>query len=253
MGDKDLVVASVGKISRWTKDGQYISEYTYNPQNALNPQMLKNGNFLGLGVSQEDDKKLYRQVFLCDGKMNRIKEVYKAEHVFQGPGKGLKAMGKVFSYNSSQDQIYLPGAEENEVNAYSLDMTPKFTVSVPKDNRAVDQEFKDRFMDELNADPNLKGQMEFLKPIIFPDKYPSISFFAADEDVLYVFTWNFGKDSLEYYSFATKDGKALGQNKVPIRFQGSLSPYPVTFNKGIVYQLVENEDEEWELVSASLK
>jgi hypothetical protein len=251
--NQELVVTSLGKISRWSKKGEYISEQAFNLQNALNAQILKNGQFIGLGITQGEGQKAYRTVFLCDEKMNRIKEIYKAPHIFQGAGKGLVALDKVFLYITYEDQIYLPGKEDNQVAVYSLDMQPKYTVSIPKDNRSVDQAFKDRYMAELNADPNIKNQMEFLKPIIFPDKYPAISFFDAEGKMLFVFNWNFGKESLEYYSFDNTNGKALGKGQVPIKFQGSLSPYPVVFYKGIVYQLVENDDEEWELISSPLK
>lgn len=251
--NNNLFVASIGKISKWSLKGEYVSELTYNPQNALFPQLLKNGNFLGMSVLQGDDKKLYRAVFLCDEKVNRIKELYRAEHTFQGPGKGLIAVWKVFQHLGYEDHIYLPGKEENQIDVFTLDMKPKYTITVPKDNRSIEQAFKDRFMDEINSNPALKGQLEILKPIIFPDKYPSISFFGAEGQKLFVFTWNFGKDSLEYYSFDTNSGKALGKSQATIQFQGSLSPYPVTFKNGQVYQLVENEDEEWELISSPLK
>lgn len=251
--NQELVVASIGKISRWTLDGKYIGEFSHNPQASLLPQLMKNNKFLALSVGQGDDKKLYRYVNLYDEKMNRIKEVYKCEHSFQ-PGKGLQVMEKkVFAYVASDDSIFLPGKEDNQVDVFTLDMQPKFTVTVPWDNRSVDQAFKDKIMVELQANPSLKGQLEFLKPIGYPEKYPAISFFGADGKKLYVFTWNWGKDSLEYYSFDTGSGKELGKHKMPVRFQTTLQPYPMTFKNNMLYQLVENEDEEWELISTPLQ
>ncbi len=252
--NNQLVVASVGKISRWNLNGDYISEFTYNPQNGLNPQYLRNNKFIALGVTQGEDQKLYRIVILCNEKMDRIKEIYRAEHAFQGAGKGLKVMEKkVFSYVANEDRIFLPGKEDNQIDAYDLDMKLLFTVSVPPDNRTLDQAFKDRLMEEITTNPNIKNQLEFLKPIIFPDKYPAISFFGAEGKRLFIFTWNWGKDTLEYYSFDTANGKELGKHNVLIKFQGAVSPYPITFKNNKVYQLVENEDEEWELISTPLQ
>lgn len=251
--NSEIVVASIGKISRWTLNGKYISELSHNPQNGFLPNLLKNGRFLAITTTQGDDKQLYRSLFLCDEKMNRIKELYKQVHNFQ-PGKGTIVLPeKPWNYTSDEHHIYLPGKENNQVDAFDLDLKLKYTVTVPQDDRSLDQEFKDRMMEEINADPTIKQNPDLFKPFIFPDKYPSISFFGAEEKKLLVFTWNWGKDSLEYYCFDNTNGKILGKFKIPVRFQSAVQPYPFTFKNGKLFQIVENEDEEWELISTPLQ
>jgi hypothetical protein len=81
----------------------------------------------------------------------------------------------------------------------------------------------------------------------FPDYFPPISSFFIDNNKVYAGTYNLQGDTLEFYIFSLK-GKLLKKQFVTFSFiEGSLQPYPLTMKNGKLYQLIENEEEEWEL------
>lgn len=247
----ELLISSLGKLSRWTKDGKFISEFQYLPTNAFMPQALKNGRFIGMGNRQEDQK-IFRTVVICDDKMNRVKEIYADELNFQ-PGKGLVALSQVFQFARDDDFIILPGKKDNELEVFDLELKLLRTISVPEDKRSVDKAFRDDFMSEMERNPATRDYIEMLKPIRYPDTYPAISFFYAEKGRLYVFTWKRDGDNWEYFSFNLADGRRLSQAKAPLLRQSTIQPYPLALFGNRLFQLVENEDDDWMLISTEMK
>jgi len=247
----ELLISSLGKFSRWTKDGEFISEFQYNLTNVFMPQLLSDGRFIGTGNRQEDQKSFLTLV-ICDEKMNRVKEIYANEINFQ-PGKGLVALSQVFSFARDDNFIVIPGNKDNELEVLDLELKVLRTISVPEDKRSVDKAFRDDVITELERNPATKDFFEMLKPITFPASYPAISFFYTDQQgKLFVFSWKREGDNLEYHSFNLADGRKLHTGQALMR-ESPIRPYPPAFFNNHLYQLVENEDDDWMLISTELK
>ena len=92
-----------------------------------------------------------------------------------------------------------------------------------------------------------KQQYEELKHrLAFPDYFPEIGNFQVTDNKIYVSTWKVENGSNEWFIFDLQ-GKLLKRLFVPIVFLMPLEPYPYTVKNGKLYQLIETEDEQWEL------
>jgi hypothetical protein len=238
-----IIVNSFGKISYFTKQGEFIKEVKTKSL-AVFLQPLGD-NFLGMSAAAEDGVR-YRTINLYDSELNKLKEIYRAKHDFQGPGSGLKILTKAFTFQAYKDKILLPGKDDATVDIFDREMKKLFSIHLDQEKRKVDQKFKDTVIKRIETDPTTKNYFHLLKPIIFPDYFPTIAAFFVDDGTIYVMTWKIENSINEFFTY-DMSGKFKKRLLIPIQYETELQPYPITINKGKLYQIVENEEEEvWE-------
>jgi hypothetical protein len=87
---------------------------------------------------------------------------------------------------------------------------------------------------------------ELTHRLAFPDYFPGIEDFQVTDNKIYVSTWKVENGGNEWFIFDLQ-GKLLKRLFVPIAFLMPLEPYPYTVKNDNLYQLIENENEQWEL------
>jgi hypothetical protein len=243
-----LIVSSIRKISYFTKQGEYINEV--KAVNLALRLRLFGDKFLGW--SQARDKGIiYSTVNLYDSKLNKLKEIYRVEDNFQGPGRGLKIMRKPFSYHAYNGKILLPGSDDASIDVFDHNMNKRFTIRLNQKRRELGEDFKKKLLHYFKTSPESKNIYEpYLKPIIFPEYFPVIAnFFVDDMDggTIYAQTWKRENDANEFFTYDMK-GKFKKRTMIPIRYETDIQAYPTLINKGKLYQIVEDEKtEQWEL------
>ncbi len=87
------------------------------------------------------------------------------------------------------------------------------------------------------------------KRLYFSDTFPAIWALILDRGAgrFYVMTWKRDKDKKFEMFVYTMDGKPVKKVFIPFVLADPLRPYPFYIYNGRLYQLIENEDEEWEL------
>jgi hypothetical protein len=65
-------------------------------------------------------------------------------------------------------------------------------------------------------------------------------------------TWNIKDAGIECFIY-NSGGELLSHNFIPFAFRDAITPFPLTIHRGKFYQVIENEDEEWELHVSSIK
>lgn len=237
-----IIVNSFGKISYFTKQGEFIKEVK-TKSIALFLQALGDG-FLGMSVTAQDGVS-YRTINLYDSELNKLKEIYRAKHDFQA-GKGLKVLTKPFIYQAYEDKIILPGKDDATIDVFDKEMKKLLSIHLDQEKRKVDQKFKDAVINLFKTNPATKNYFEMLKPITFPDYFPTIRAFFVDDGTIYVMTFKMENNANEFFTYDIS-GKFKKRLLIPIQYETELQPYPITLNKGKLYQIVENEEkEEWE-------
>lgn len=95
---------------------------------------------------------------------------------------------------------------------------------------------------------------DFLKKMIkFKDYFPAIQLFLIDNDKIYIPTYRQQKEDYELFIYGT-NGKFLKQVYFPLKYIDVLQPYPFTIKNNILYQLIENDENEvWELHAVEIK
>jgi hypothetical protein len=239
-----LIINSLGKLSFFTKKGEFIKEIRTMP-NFFNFQPIGD-QFLGLGQAFEE-KALYNTVNIFDNELKKIKEVYRADSGLKGPGKGIQVLSKPFLYQGYKQMIVLPGQDDSMIDAYDLQMKKLFTITVKCEKLKVPQDFKDKVIHYFKTSARTKDIYEILlKPVSFPEYYPVFQAFFVVDDLFFVMTWKKENEKNEFFIYDLA-GKFMKKTWIPLVYQNELELYPITINDGKLYQLIEDPDSEGRL------
>jgi len=247
MQDK-LLINSMGKISYYTKEGEYLEEIKTKGGISFLYQPLGE-NYVGRGIGVKDDTR-YVSINLYDKNLNKIKTLLNREDDNQF-GKGvIKILNSTLSYMTFNDKLYLWDGSDFEIQVFNKDA--KEIMTIKRDNykrRKFTDEDKQMIFDEIKNDPNQRPYMDMIKKMaVFPDEWPAIAGAFERDNIIYVSTFKaLDKTTYEFMIFDS-EGKFVHSMYLPLKFQTALRPYPLSVKNGMVYQLIENEDEEeWEL------
>lgn len=245
-----IIVNSFGKISYFTKQGEFIKEVK-TKSIAVFLQPLGD-NFLGMSEAAQDGVR-YKTINLYDSELNKLKEIYRDKHNFQRPGSGIKILTKAFTFQVYEDKILLPGKDDATIDVFDKEMKKLLSIHLDQEKIKVDQQFKDTVIKRLKTDPITRNYFEALKPITFLDYFPTIRAFFVDDGTIYVLTWKIENKANEFFTY-DMNGKFKKRLLIHIQYETELQPYPITINKGKLYQIVENEEEEvWEFHMSKIK
>lgn len=240
---KDIIINSLGKVSYFTKKGEFLREI--KPMANFYGFQPIGKEFLALGQSYEV-KALFNTVNLFDADLKKIKELYRADSGMKGPGKGIQVLQKPFLFQAYKNRILLPGNQDNFIDIYDTEMKKLFTIKVKQQNLKVTQKFKDQVIHFLKTSARTKDIYEaLLKPVTFPVYYPDIQAFFVVDDRIYVMTWKKKQQKNQFYIYDMK-GTFIKEYWIPLAYQNELELYPITLKNGKLYQLIEDpESEEW--------
>lgn len=247
--DDRLLVNSFRKISSFTKDGRFISELKAGQgagRGSFYP--LANG-FVGRGAIMEKGE-MYLTINFFDSNLRKGKELYRMKSARQFSGK-IKILKQSFIYRTHGNKMFVVGKSGFIIDV--LDQNGKLLFSI---NREYE---KRKFTpeDEKNMREVLKSlnyqQYEMLQHRLqFPEFYPEIEDFLITDGKIYVFTYKIENNKVETFTFSL-DGKFLKKMYVHLAYQTPILPYPFKVRNGKIYQVIENDDEEWELHVSAIK
>ncbi len=246
-----IIVNSFGKLSFFTKKGEYIEEKRALSRGVFFQPLGK--NYIGRSFKAVEGTR-YDTYNLYDGTLKTIREVAAAPSQFQ-QGKGTFAVSKPFIAIVHKGKVIMPGKDDASIDIFDEEFKKISTITLKQEKRTIPQEFKDGIINFYKTDPGMKNMYQYLKPIRFPDAFPVISTFFPVDDKIYVATWfREKKGEIIKNEFLVYDleGKFIKRLLVPIKYMNVIGPYPMAIAKGKFYQLVENDNEEWELHVSAL-
>jgi hypothetical protein len=230
-----IFVNSIGKILFFTREGEYIKELkSPEPQTRYKPLGKKY-----VGRRETVEKGVYYGIIsFYDENLNKIKEVYRE--------KGALELGKYFNPLIDPCHFDILG-DKIIINARDVllvfNSEGEKISSIKHDYRKVKvtEAFKKDIVESFKKGD--RKQYEMLKDILqFPEYWRGIWGFAVLDKKIYVATHFKKVDKLEYFIFDI-NGKLLNTIYVPRKDRGIREHlYPATFSKGILYQLIENEN-----------
>ena len=249
-GDR-LVVNSLGKISFFTREGKYIEEKTVNPRAASGVLPVGKDRFVARGMTAVEEQR-YITANLLDGEMKSLKELGRL--VF-GPRKGrIQVLGQQMSYESDGESIYLLAGDTFSIEVFNREGEKTAVLKLDDYQRVrFTDENKKTILDEIRNNPRQKPYFDSIKDRLeFPEFWPAIFTVISRDGNLYVVTYRREKGRCEIITMDRK-GRVIKKSMVPFRFRTAIQPYPTDIREGKLYQLVENEDEKWELQAWSLE
>ena len=249
-GDR-LVVNSLGKISFFTLDGKYLEEKTVNPRAAAGILPVGGDRFVARGMTAVEEQR-YITANLLDGEMKPLKELGRLAF---GPRNGrIQVLGQQMSYESDGESIYLLAGDTFSIDVFNREGEKTATFTLADYQRVgFTDGHKKTILEEIQNNPRQKPYFDSIKDRLdFPEFWPAIFTVISRDGNLYVVTYRREKGGCEIITLDGK-GRVIKKSMVPFRFRTAIQPYPTDIRGGKLYQLVENEDEKWELQAWSLE
>jgi hypothetical protein len=239
-----MVVSSRGKVSFYSKEGEYKKETNTVSGYSSRYTPLGKG-FVGNGFAFAK-KIVYQTINLYDSALAKIKELYRKESDIQR-GTGIKFFSSAYDFQTCDNKVFIAGFadftivvvdhEGNQLNPIKKDYQRlKFT-----------EGHKQQVYEFLQSNPETKPRFETIrKQLIFPSYLPAIRYIYGGNRRIYVQTYRMENEKTEFYVL-NLSGEIVKKVFLPIINENIVETYPLSIIGGNVYQLVENEEEEWDL------
>ncbi len=242
-----VLVNSVGRYSVFKKDGTFVKELKPGSFTDMRFRPFGDG-FVG-GRMLGEEGVLYWAVNLYDKNLKRVKELYRRKREVQMGGKGTRVYGGPLPARVCGEYLLVAPDNEGKPAVEVWDGAGKKVRTITHDSGRLKLTEGDRqkVMDHLKSDPEIKMYLEAIKPIRFPTYFPPLrTYFAADNRVYGVtFLQKEGKNECLVWDLR---GKFLKRLYIPFRLVTPVDHYPAAVGGGKLYQVVEREETEgWEL------
>lgn len=250
-----IVVNSIGKISNFTRKGEFIKEKKITDMARMIPFQEK---FVGVQLTSGQNNggpEMAFNIYNSQGK--KIKDI-RTHKLPILKGKGTTALLDLLSqvnpqYKTSRDRIFIAGKQIFEIDIY--DQEGSFLKSIKREikKQKLTEDDKKKLLQAYKIHPLYKLFWERIKEAVkIPDYFPVFKTFLVSDEKVYVQTFNKSNDKTEFLIFDL-EGKFLKTAFLPLVYENIVTPYLYTISGGKIYQLVENEDEEWELQISEIK
>lgn len=241
-----IYVDSLGKVSIFTKKGEYVKEMRAVKGAYFTP--VGDNAFVAEG-SIEDGKNVYTTINIFDKNLNMGKELYRRMDIFQKNTNTAMLFDVALAFKASKDRIFITGEEGFVVSIFDLKGKELFKIEREYKKRPITQKDKDDVFDWYKHDPRYNEEhYQRIKQILrFPDYFPAIEDIIVKDEKLYVRTYNVKDDKYELVVF-DMNGKYLNTYYVYLKRMNPLEPYDFDIANGNIYQVIEDEEtEKWDL------
>jgi hypothetical protein len=248
----NIVVNSIGKISYFTKHGEYIGEI---PTRSVSTRFLPLGEqqFVGEAFTQENDKN-YSTRNIYNDKFEKRKELYRRMSFYQPEWGGeLNPFHAISPVTHIYDKKIFIGSETDEIYVFNENGEKINSIKIGLEKLPVNENYKKGFLDFYKTNIHLKQFYELVKNRLkFPKYFPAIRLYDVVDDKIYVLTYKKQGEKSEFLIYDIK-GKFLKKIMVPLAERDELLWSPYTIKNGKLYQLIENKKMTWELHVTEIK
>jgi len=245
-----IIVNSVGKISYFTRKGESIKEIKLTGGRNYKPLGDKYVSYAYL----TDNKVEYQTVNIYDSNFNKLKEIHREKfwnQYWQG-GKMDVVNAKGFIFRIFDDKIFV-NREDGLIQVFDGNIGNKLREIRHKYKEIkITAADKKEYYDYYKVAPRYKEFYDVIRPrITFPSNFPPIRYFDVADGKIYVMTYE-RKEGKSNFIIFDLEGKLLKQVFLPLKNMSVEEPYPYTFKGGKLYQIFDNENEEWELHATNI-
>lgn len=247
-----LVINSVSKVSLFSEEGKFIREFR-TPTPGLVFQPL--GKVFAVSGKEMENREEVLTYSLYNEKFEKGKDVFKIKNPFQAT-KLLRGFNPLSPERikciCTKDKIFI-----NEFNGlihvFDADGKMLFDIRHPYTELKVSETLKEQVYDYYKNYPGLKAMFESLKPLMnFPETFPPVRDFCFADDKVYVLPFAKENGMHTFYIFDLT-GKFTGKVQANLQEVNIMKLYPYAIANNQLYQLVPDEDEEFQLHITPMK
>jgi hypothetical protein len=246
---KEILVNSIGKISYFTRKGEFIREM--RAMLSLGGYIPVGNHMAGFGFDQKDNTR-YITLNICSPQCVKEKEFFRVKTLIQD-GKSIDpikmSVAKLVATIYVEDNKMFYRGEDQKIYAFAENGNQIYSITPEYEKVKFTEEFKNRYINFSENDYRYKYVYQQDKNRIkWPEYFPLIRDLQVANKKIYIITFNSINDKKECYIYDSANGKFIKKAFLPLVEQNVQELYPYTIKNGKVYQLVENLDEEkWEL------
>ncbi len=251
-----IVVYSIGRISYFTKHGEFIKE-VHNSALSGYYKLLEISNkrqYVGLSTVLKN-KTYYSTVNIYDSGLKKAKELYR-ERFWLSKGKNIDLFdalrGVVFDVSN---QMVFIEKEKTSILIFNQKGELINTFTPPIKPLEITPERKSELINAFENTSQFKSFYNRIKyQLKIPGCYPLIRYFQVSGQKLYVLTWKKHREKVACFVYDLKEGGEVDKIYLPLKEINKILLYPYTIDKGRLYQLIENERTgSWELYVGDLE
>ncbi len=230
-----ILVESNERLSIFKFNGEYIKDIKL-PMGFLNVMPINQNSYI-LEKMEVGKKGTYQLVIITDKKFKKQVEIAKKKFGinFLKPNE-INAFSNLISFDTYGGKIFLVDTEEFEIKIIDGKTKKINKFKHPYKRRKVSSKDKKEFANRFKKK----------KKIIYPDYFPAIKNIMCDKDNLYVITNKKEGIKQEILVFNHK-GKLKKELSLKLEQEDKKHIYPYTLYNSKLYQIVEKDEDTWEL------
>lgn len=239
-------VNSSGKLSIYTLEGEMIRELKSRDSisGAFTPFRDK---FIGRGMDIDKERNRYTLLNIYSEDLVREKTVIREPHSSNFEKGVIIPFDSTFNFHVLGERLYLVNGREFEIDVYGPRMEKEKTITWKYKKIKFGEKDKQKVLKNLRTNPRIKAFAdEIIKRQRYPEYYPAILGIYDNETNLFVMTHRWDGDNVEFLIF-DPDGNYIQQLFIPFKMKSLYRAYPWDIVGKRFLQLIENEDEEWQL------
>jgi len=257
-----IIVQSADRLTYYSHKLDYVKERKVPRKVNRGLKILENGYLYSRNGPKKvgekmgnDNARVDRILEFCDRDFKTIRELFRQEYYFKRtldvnaiylPEARRRIALRFFTYGN---KIYVEGEDGETGNIYVLNFQGQklFTLTHKYSKLKVKELHKKAVLEwhEFKRYRIYKGIVE-RKQAWFPEFFPSVHYFSIADGIIYTIPYRLeqGKSLLHIFK---PDGTFLGKYPVSLVKNKMFSFSPFTIKRNKIYQLVENDDGNWEM------
>ncbi|MCP4155617.1 MAG: hypothetical protein GY757_48280, partial [bacterium] len=180
---KYIYVDSIGKVSKWTRDGKFVKETKATSGRRLMP--LGHDRFVGMGAAVNEGKKRYFFINLYDSELKQIKSLSKQLNMNQGDG--LYVYYNSIEVKTYDKKIFLSGYDDFKIDVYDNNGKKRFTINHDYKRKKVSHQDKKDVISWYKQDPRYddRAVQYYKENVKYAEYFPAIEKLTVKDDKIY--------------------------------------------------------------------
>lgn len=252
--EKNLVINSVGRLSVFNLEGEFIREKKVNPFSIYSPIEER---YVGSAASLDKDRgKLSINLYNADFKPE--KEIYSTDQTIGSDLQANLVLDKInlpyesFVYQVEGNKIYFPHEEEDSLIIKSFDSSgmEEESIEIRYEREKITDTYKQEMLEWFkNRSPFKRFWEKIKKNIQFKSHFPIVKNMMVDNGCIYVFTYRKNEDGNECIVLERNNDR-YDEKNISLKYneQEPFAPFCFTIEDNYFYALHEDEEtESWEI------